>query len=182
MLGSAAAEGRRHPRVSSSSARVANPSVFPPVVPGGERRCCRRSAVSHMAGSDWLDRQLSPRRASRTGDEIIFDARGRSTWPSRQECSDGSTAARRQKRPAGMQKNSRLVHVRTSPSDGVGLAGSSTAEQGPSASSGRVATRSPASAGDQASANGEGLGRTVIGRVGLSADAQMSDLEAGSRS
>jgi hypothetical protein len=104
-------------------------------------------------------------RAPGTGDEIIFRARGGSVWPTQQECSDSSTAPRRQKRPAGKRKNSGLVHLRTSPSDGAGLAGSGVPKQSPSASSGRVATRSPTSAGDQASDKGEDLRRTMIGAV-----------------
>jgi hypothetical protein len=64
----------------------------------------------------------------------------------------------------------------------TGLHDSGAAEQSPSASSGRVATRSPASAGDQASAKGEDLGRTVIGAVTAPAEEQMDGLEAGSGS
>ena len=60
-------------------------------------------------------------RSPGTGNEVVVGRGGlRATRPGREQCSDGSTTARGQKRPAGKRNDLRRLHLRNSPSDGDG--------------------------------------------------------------
>ena len=112
-------------------------------------------------------------RSPGTGDEVIAWRSRRPTRPCRERCSDGSTTARGQKRPAGKRKDSRSSALEELTLGWRRLCQQRRSRAKSAAASGHVDAEPPASAGAQALAKGEDLGRTVIGAVGAPAEEQM---------